>query len=84
MRRHTLGKLTADQVLSDLLQEGDEVELKLYATQSAQGTNKKIYRHVPTAVISDVAYASDPNGGGGATFTFNFESNGLYYFKHES
>lgn len=77
------GKMSAEQVVSDLLQEGDVVALKLYATQAAQGTNKKIYRDVPEASISDLQFSSDPNGGGGAAFTFNFVSSGLYYFKHE-
>jgi hypothetical protein len=66
------GKVSAEQVLNDLLTDGDEVELKLYLTQAAQGTNKKIYRHVPAAVIQNVQYSSDPNGGGGASFQFAF------------
>jgi hypothetical protein len=64
--------------------KGDTVALKLYLTQAAQGTNKKIYRDVPEAVISNVHYASDSNGGNGATFQFNFVSSGDYSFKHES
>lgn len=78
------GKVTGEQVLTDILKEGDEVELKLYLTQAAPTTSKKVYRHVPTAKISNVQYASDPNGGGGATFQFNFISSGSYQFKNEA
>jgi len=78
------GKVSADQVLVDLLNEGDTVALKLYLTQSAQGTNKKMYRDVPEAFISNVQYGSDPNGGNGASFQFNFVSSGDYSFKHEA
>lgn len=78
------GKISSDQVLVDLLQEGDTVALKLYLTQAAPGTNKKIYRDVPEAVISNVQYTSDPNGGNGAHFQFNFVSSSDYYFKHEA
>lgn len=78
------GKVSSDQVLDDLLSEGDEVALKLYLTQAAPGTNKKIYRDLPAVKISSVQYASDPNGGGAASFQFNFISSGDYDFKIES
>lgn len=78
------GKVTSDQILDDLLSEGDEVALQLYLTEAAPGTNKKIYRDCPAAKISNVQYASDPNGGGAASFQFNFVTNGDYDFKIES
>ena len=78
------GKISAEQVLHDVLQDGDEAALKLYVTRQAQGTNKRIYVDLPVVLVSSLQYASDPNGGTGATFSFSFVSSGDYEFKHES
>jgi len=78
------GKITGEQVVSDLLEEGDLVALKLYITQSAPTTGKKIYRDLPSARIKDLMMGADPNGGPAAVFSFNFSSNGPYSIKHES
>lgn len=78
------GKLSAEQVISDLMKDGDTVALKLFLTKSATGTNKKIYLDAPECDISSIQFASDPNGGGGATFQAAFSTSGDYDYKHES
>ncbi len=78
------GKISAEEVVSDLLQDGDYIGLKCYITKQTQGTNKKIYVDIPEALIGSLQFGSDPNGGGGATFSFSFTSSGDYDFKHEA
>lgn len=78
------GKLTGQQVISDLLQEGDLVALKLYITQAAPVTNKKLYRNIASARIKNLMMGADPNGGAAAVFSFNFTSNGTYTWAHEA
>lgn len=78
------GKISAEQVVSDVLEDGDYVALKLFITKQTQGTNKKIYVDIPEGLIGSLQFGSDPNGGGGATFSFSLTSSGDYSFKHES
>lgn len=76
------GKLSEEQVLDEVIKNGDLVGAKLYLTK-VNSVNKKVYLDA-TVRISNIRYSVDPNAGTGSAFTCDWVSHGSYEYKNEA
>lgn len=79
------GKIMVDDIVSNLLDDGDEVALELYVDESdTQSPAKKTYLDVPNALISNLTFGVNADSGEASTFQFSFTSDGTYTWTHEN